>query len=160
MIGDVKVKPRTGNPSRANATHLCIATQSVDSSEHCRNEPLQERHNQLLSNRRLTPLRLYVHTTPLNTLTICLSHSLLCEPYDAELLAIMRGIRHPAPQHCCGRNFSILIYMQAAMRRIQSDAPGRGNRLSTHCANKGTNTLTVKWVPDHTGTAGNEAADA
>ena len=52
------------------------------------------------------------------------------EAYDAELFAIMKGIHHLASRHCNRRGFTILTDLQAAISRIQPDAPRPGQDMA------------------------------
>ena len=59
------------------------------------------------------------------------SRGLYREAYDPEILAIVRGVHFLASKQQSGRNFTIFTDSQAAMSRVQPDAPAQvGTRLS------------------------------
>lgn len=52
------------------------------------------------------------------------------EAYGAKFFATMGGIYYLASRVCGGRSFTILTDTQAAIVRIQSDAPGPGQDMA------------------------------
>lgn len=72
------------------------------------------------------------------------------EAIDAELSAAMRGLRHLVERRATGESCTIFTGSQAAMRRIQNDAPRPGQdmaieiiELASHLYNQG-NAVTVR----------------
>lgn len=87
------------------------------------------------------------------------------EAFNADLIAIMIGLRILTQRGESDRGFTLFTNSQAAMRRILSDAPGPGQDVAVeiiryaHMLRAQGNTIDIRWVPSHRGVEGIEQAD-
>ena len=85
--------------------------------------------------------------------------------FDAELSALVRAVELCFLRRAPGVHFRIFTDSQAAMRRILDDRPGPGQAMAIRGIIAATRThrrgasISVHWVPGHTGVTGNEVAD-
>ena len=85
--------------------------------------------------------------------------------FDAEVSALVRGIELCFLQAAPGVHFRIFTDSQAAMRRILNDRPGPGQQMAIRGIIGAMKTyqqgasISISWVPGHTGVLGNEIAD-
>ena len=84
------------------------------------------------------------------------------EACDAQLFAIMRSLHHLASHRRRRELYTISSNSQAAMRRVQSDAPGPGQDIAmeiidlSRAPRDQDNYATIRWVPGHRNVEGNE----
>ena len=85
--------------------------------------------------------------------------------FDAELSALVRAIELCFLRRASGAHFRIFTDSQSAMRRILDDSPGPGQAVAIRGiigairAHRSGATISIHWVPGHTGVTGNEVAD-
>ena len=87
------------------------------------------------------------------------------EAFDAELEAIVRGIRLAAERRETGARYTVFTESQAAMKRMLEDSPRPGQskatfgiRLPQIIESRGSS-VEIDWVPGHSGVEGDEHAD-
>ena len=87
------------------------------------------------------------------------------EVSDAELIAIMRGVHHRVSRREQGKSFTIFTDSQAAMWRLQHDAPGPGQDGAremiepAHALREQGNTVAIRWVLGYREAGGGELAE-
>ena len=75
------------------------------------------------------------------------------EAYDVELIAIMRGVHHLVSRHEQGKSFTIFPDFQAAVGRLQHDAPGPGQDVAretielARALQEQGSIINIRWVP-------------
>lgn len=80
-------------------------------------------------------------------------------------MAIRMGIRSLVAQSTSGNEYTIFTDLQAAMARAQNDRPSIGQQRTIETIDVAMtlgargDSISVRWVPDHRGISGNEAAD-
>ena len=86
--------------------------------------------------------------------------------YNGELEEITQAVEYASQIALAGQNYKIYSDNQAALLRLEttSDNPGQACQIRTSVAtniaiNKGAS-VTLAWVPGHTGVLGNELADS
>lgn len=85
--------------------------------------------------------------------------------FDVELSAVVRAIELCLLATTPGARFNIFTDSQASMLRLRDDRPGpgqhmavRGIRIAKEAVRRGAS-ITISWVPDHSGVPGNEVAN-
>ena len=85
--------------------------------------------------------------------------------FDAELSAVARAIEVSIHGATPGTHVRVFTDSQATMRRILNDSPGPGQRDAVRCILGARRlcqrevTVSIHWVPGHSGVIGNEIAD-
>lgn len=88
-----------------------------------------------------------------------------CEAYGAGVAAVGLGLRHLLDHAEHPAALLLFTDSQAALRRVQNDAPGPGQQaareaigLAGQIIERGSS-ITLRWVPSHRAVTGNEKAD-
>ena len=87
------------------------------------------------------------------------------EVFDAEVFAVYRALSIIEQRQERGRQYTIIVDSTSAITRVGEDSLGPGQRFAVAvieiCSRIITyeNNVTIRWVPAHSGAAGNEVAD-
>ena len=87
------------------------------------------------------------------------------EVFDAEVFAIYQALRAIEQRQERGRSYTVFVDSTSAIDRVRDDELGPGQRFAVAaievCSRIITNDnrVTIRWVPAHSGAAGNEVAD-
>ena len=85
--------------------------------------------------------------------------------FDAEVFAVYQALRTIERRGERGRQYAIFVDSTSAITRVRDDATGPGQRFAVAAIEVCTrvtandNSVTIRWVPAHSGTTGNEVAD-
>ena len=96
------------------------------------------------------------------SLELCIPQGRFASVFQAEVNAIYMALDYLISNNTLGKNISIFSDSAAAIKALQrewikSRTVAKCKQLAKYVGS--TNTLSIKWVPGHTGIAGNEAAD-
>ena len=87
------------------------------------------------------------------------------EVFDGETLAIYQAPRDPDQRQESGHRYTAPVDSTSAINRVRDDALGHGQRFAVaatevcSCILARDNDITIRWVLEHSGAAGNEVAD-
>ena len=87
------------------------------------------------------------------------------EVFDTETFAVYQALRALERRQESGHRYTIFVDSRAAIDRVRSDTPSPGQRFAVAAIEVCTriperdNSVTIRWVPAHSGASGNEVAD-
>ena len=87
------------------------------------------------------------------------------EVFDAEVFAIHQALRAIEQRQERGHGYTIFVDSTSAIDRVRDDELGPGQRFAVaaiEVCNRiitNDNSVTIRWVPAHSGATGNEVAD-
>ena len=87
------------------------------------------------------------------------------EAFDAEVFAIYQALRTIEQRQERGHGYTVFVDSTSAIGRVRDDELGPGQRFAVAaievCSRivANGNSVTIRWVPAHSGATGNEVAD-
>ena len=87
------------------------------------------------------------------------------EVFDTETFAVYQALRALEQRQESGHRYTIFVDSRAAIDRVRSDNPGPGQRFAFAAIEICTrilerdNSVTIRWVPAHSGASGSQVDD-